>query len=80
MTFNDLNLGLCKTIRRLQRREEDICHQFKAYLLTSIPFIGKFEGCLAAGPLIEKKCHRLVFYVLAVISVVGVISKSASQV
>ncbi|OAA61970.1 Sugar/inositol transporter [Niveomyces insectorum RCEF 264] len=42
-------------------------------MLSSMPFIGKFIGCLAAGPAIERVGHRLVFFGLAVVSVIGVI-------
>ncbi|CRG92481.1 High-affinity glucose transporter HXT2 [Talaromyces islandicus] len=42
-------------------------------LLSSLPFIGKFIGCLLAGPLIEKYGHRAVFFGLSLISVIGVI-------
>jgi hypothetical protein len=38
-------------------------------------FIGKFIGCLAAGPAIEKYGHRMVFYALSVISIIGVIGE-----
>ncbi|KAL4783595.1 general substrate transporter [Aspergillus varians] len=42
-------------------------------LLSSLAFIGKFIGCLTAGPAIEKYGHRVVFYTLSIISIVGVI-------
>ncbi|KAJ5983457.1 hypothetical protein N7481_005556 [Penicillium waksmanii] len=42
-------------------------------LLSSLAFIGKFFGCLAAGPAIEKYGHRMVLYALSVISIIGVI-------
>ncbi|KAJ5756262.1 hypothetical protein N7533_005805 [Penicillium manginii] len=42
-------------------------------LLSSMAFIGKFIGCLAAGPAIEKYGHRMVFYALSVTSIIGVI-------
>ncbi|KAJ5775487.1 uncharacterized protein N7511_000498 [Penicillium nucicola] len=42
-------------------------------LLTSLPFIGKFLGCLLAGPWIERSGHRVVFFALSVISVIGII-------
>ncbi|CEI60068.1 unnamed protein product [Fusarium venenatum] len=42
-------------------------------IISSIPFIGKFLGCLFAGPAIEKLGHRIVFILLSIISVVGVI-------
>ncbi|CAI7582333.1 unnamed protein product [Penicillium crustosum] len=44
-------------------------------LLSSLAFIGKFLGCLAAGPAIEKYGHRMVFYALSVISIIGVIGE-----
>lgn len=44
-------------------------------LLSSLPFIGKFIGCFVAGPMIEKYGHRVVFYALSVISIIGVISE-----
>lgn len=47
-------------------------------LLTALAFIGKFAGCLFAGPAIEKYGHRTVFFGLSVVSIVGVISESAS--
>ncbi|KAM0492553.1 hypothetical protein ACHAP8_009908 [Fusarium lateritium] len=42
-------------------------------IISSIPFIGKFLGCLFAGPAIEKLGHRIVFVFLSIISVIGVI-------
>ncbi|KAL2831559.1 general substrate transporter [Aspergillus cavernicola] len=42
-------------------------------LLSSLAFIGKFIGCFFAGPAIEKYGHRVVFYALSVISIIGVI-------
>ncbi|KAJ9635683.1 uncharacterized protein PV06_08844 [Exophiala oligosperma] len=42
-------------------------------LLSSLAFIGKFIGCIAAGPLIERYGHRVVFYILSVISTIGII-------
>ncbi|KAL4875673.1 general substrate transporter [Aspergillus karnatakaensis] len=42
-------------------------------LLSSLAFIGKFIGCFAAGPAIERYGHRVVFYALSVISIIGVI-------
>ncbi|GKZ43701.1 hypothetical protein AbraIFM66951_005177 [Aspergillus brasiliensis] len=42
-------------------------------LLSSLAFIGKFIGCLAAGPAIERYGHRVVFHALSVISIIGVI-------
>ncbi|KAH8810673.1 putative sugar transporter [Xylogone sp. PMI_703] len=42
-------------------------------LLSSLPFIGKFIGCLLAGPGIEKFGHRMVFFALSVVSFIGVI-------
>lgn len=44
-------------------------------LLSSLAFIGKFIGCLAAGPAIERFGHRLVFLALSLISVIGIISE-----
>ena len=44
--------------------------------MSSLAFIGKFIGCFAAGSLIERYGHRIVFWILSVISIVGVISKS----
>lgn len=41
-------------------------------------FIGKFIGCLTAGPAIEKYGHRIVFYALSAISIIGVIGKFSS--
>jgi MFS family permease len=46
-------------------------------LLTSLAFIGKFAGCLLAGPAIEKYGHRTVFFGLSIISVIGIISEFA---
>ncbi|KAL1856418.1 hypothetical protein VTK73DRAFT_8293 [Phialemonium thermophilum] len=43
-------------------------------LISSLPFIGKFLGCLLAGPAIEKFGHRPVFQGLSVVSVVGIIT------
>ena len=45
-------------------------------LLSSLAFIGKFLGCLGAGPAIEKFGHRVVFVGLSIISFIGIISKS----
>ncbi|OCT53283.1 sugar transporter [Cladophialophora carrionii] len=42
-------------------------------LLSSLPFIGKFLGCLVAGPAIEWIGHRGVFFALSVVSFVGII-------
>ncbi|KAK5163897.1 uncharacterized protein LTR77_010291 [Saxophila tyrrhenica] len=42
-------------------------------LLSSIPFVGKFLGCLLAGPAIERFGHRMVFFGLSVISILGII-------
>ncbi|KAL4862119.1 general substrate transporter [Aspergillus spectabilis] len=42
-------------------------------LISSLAFIGKFIGCFCAGPAIEKYGHRVVFYALSVISILGVI-------
>ena len=43
--------------------------------MSSLPFIGKFIGCLAAGPAIEKFGHRVVFFALSIVSFIGIISK-----
>ncbi|EYB25407.1 hypothetical protein FG05_30439 [Fusarium graminearum] len=42
-------------------------------IISSIPFIGKFLGCLFAGRAIENFGHRIVFILLSVISFIGVI-------
>ncbi|KAL9476293.1 hypothetical protein ACSS6W_006134 [Trichoderma asperelloides] len=42
-------------------------------LLSSLAFIGKFIGCFLAGPCIERFGHRIVFIMLAVVSVIGII-------
>ncbi|KAL4922079.1 general substrate transporter [Aspergillus aurantiobrunneus] len=42
-------------------------------LVSSLAFIGKFIGCFVAGPAIEKYGHRMVFYALSLISIVGAI-------
>ncbi|CAH0057906.1 unnamed protein product [Clonostachys solani] len=42
-------------------------------LLSSLAFIGKFLGCLIAGPSIERFGHRTVFFALSIISIAGVI-------
>ncbi|KAJ8107355.1 hypothetical protein ONZ43_g6758 [Nemania bipapillata] len=47
-------------------------------LLSSLAFIGKFIGCLAAGPAIEWFGHRVVFFCLSVVSVIGVIIEITS--
>lgn len=47
-------------------------------IMSSIPFFGKFVGCLFAGPAIEKYGHRMVFMILSIISCIGVISKCVS--
>ncbi|KAH8880772.1 putative sugar transporter [Thozetella sp. PMI_491] len=41
-------------------------------LLSSLAFIGKFVGCLVAGPAIERLGHRVVFFALAAISIIGI--------
>lgn len=43
--------------------------------MSSLAFIGKFIGCLVAGPLIERLGHRKVFVGLCVVSIIGVISE-----
>lgn len=48
-------------------------------MLSSLPFIGKFIGCLAAGPAIERVGHRMVFFALSLVSVVGVIIEITSR-
>ncbi|VUC23442.1 unnamed protein product [Clonostachys rosea] len=45
----------------------------KVSLMSSLAFIGKFLGCLIAGPAIEKYGHRMVFFALSIVSIVGVI-------
>ncbi|KAJ8124793.1 hypothetical protein O1611_g8846 [Lasiodiplodia mahajangana] len=47
-------------------------------LLSSLAFIGKFIGCLVAGPAIEWFGHRVVFFGLSVVSVIGVIIEITS--
>ncbi|CAK7213515.1 hypothetical protein SBRCBS47491_001826 [Sporothrix bragantina] len=47
-------------------------------LLSSLPFIGKFLGCLIAGPAIERVGHRMVFHALSVVSIIGVIIEISS--
>ncbi|KAL4938438.1 hypothetical protein BDV06DRAFT_215079 [Aspergillus oleicola] len=42
-------------------------------LLSSLAFIGKFIGCFAAGPAVEKYGHRMLFYALSLVSIIGVI-------
>ncbi|KAF5026819.1 hypothetical protein F66182_1103 [Fusarium sp. NRRL 66182] len=42
-------------------------------IMSSIPFIGKFVGCLVAGSAIERYGHRIVFVLLSIISFAGVI-------
>ncbi|KAI1459666.1 putative sugar transporter [Annulohypoxylon moriforme] len=42
-------------------------------LISSLPFIGKFLGCLIAGPTIERFGHRTVLFGLSVVSFIGVI-------
>ncbi|EXJ69785.1 uncharacterized protein A1O5_06856 [Cladophialophora psammophila CBS 110553] len=42
-------------------------------LLSSLAFIGKFVGCLVAGPAIEWVGHRAVFFGLSAVSFVGII-------
>ncbi|KAL4925284.1 sugar porter family MFS transporter [Aspergillus undulatus] len=42
-------------------------------LLSSLAFIGKFVGCFVAGPAIERHGHRMVFYALSIVSLIGVI-------
>ena len=44
-------------------------------LLSSLAFIGKFLGCLLAGPLIERWGHRKIFAVLSVTSFLGIAGK-----
>ncbi|KAI0118709.1 general substrate transporter [Nemania sp. FL0031] len=47
-------------------------------LLSSLAFIGKFIGCLVAGPAIERFGHRVVFFGLSIVSVIGVIIEITS--
>lgn len=42
-------------------------------LLSSLAFIGKFVGCFAAGPAIERFGHRILFFITAVVSAIGII-------
>ncbi|KAJ5818353.1 hypothetical protein N7474_003944 [Penicillium riverlandense] len=42
-------------------------------LMSSLPFIGKFLGCFIAGPAIERFGHRVVFFGLSIVSVIGII-------
>lgn len=44
-------------------------------LLSSLAFIGKFLGCLFAGPAIERFGHRNIFFGLSAISFIGIISE-----
>lgn len=44
-------------------------------LLASLAFIGKFVGCWAAGPVIERWGHRQCFVILSIISLIGITSK-----
>ncbi|KAJ5692590.1 hypothetical protein N7462_002013 [Penicillium macrosclerotiorum] len=46
---------------------------FRTSILTSLAFIGKLIGCLAAGPAIERFCHRILFFFLSAVSVIGII-------
>lgn len=48
-------------------------------LISSLPFIGKFIGCFAAGPAIERFGHRTVFFGLSVVSIIGIISRSCPK-
>ncbi|ETS85092.1 hypothetical protein PFICI_03117 [Pestalotiopsis fici W106-1] len=47
-------------------------------LLSSLAFIGKFIGCFSAGPLIEKFGHRIVFFGLSVVSLIGIVLEIAA--
>ncbi|CAK7199498.1 hypothetical protein SEUCBS139899_002178 [Sporothrix eucalyptigena] len=47
-------------------------------LISSLPFIGKFFGCLLAGPAIERFGHRMVFWALSVVSIVGIVIEITS--
>ncbi|KAF2994218.1 hypothetical protein E8E14_001820 [Neopestalotiopsis sp. 37M] len=47
-------------------------------LLSSLAFIGKFIGCFTAGPLIEKFGHRMVFFGLSAVSIVGIVLEIAA--
>ncbi|RSH92483.1 hypothetical protein EHS25_008899 [Saitozyma podzolica] len=47
-------------------------------LLSSLAFIGKFAGCVLAGPLIERWGHRAVFLILAAVSYVGIVVEMTS--
>ncbi|OCF32680.1 hypothetical protein I317_06080 [Kwoniella heveanensis CBS 569] len=47
-------------------------------LLSSLAFIGKFLGCLFAGTIIERVGHRITFYILAGISMLGIVIEMTS--
>ncbi|CAK7204035.1 hypothetical protein SEUCBS139899_006786 [Sporothrix eucalyptigena] len=47
-------------------------------LLSSMPFIGKFIGCFLAGPAIERVGHRMVFWLLSAVSIIGVLIEITS--
>ncbi|KAI0147262.1 putative sugar transporter [Xylariaceae sp. FL1272] len=47
-------------------------------LSTSLALIGKFIGCIVAGPAIEKFGHRIVFFVLCGVAFIGIILEISS--
>ncbi|KAI1261909.1 putative sugar transporter [Xylariaceae sp. FL1019] len=51
---------------------------FRTSLSTSLALIGKFIGCLIAGPAIEKFGHRVVFFVLCAVAFIGIILEISS--
>ncbi|KAI1359355.1 putative sugar transporter [Xylaria arbuscula] len=53
-------------------------NSLRTSLLSALAFIGKFIGCLVAGPAIEKYGHRIVFYALSAVSVIGIVLEITS--
>lgn len=45
-------------------------------LMSAMPFVGKFIGCMTSGSAIERVGHRFVFFGLGAISIIGVLSSS----
>ncbi|OQE20570.1 hypothetical protein PENSTE_c013G02249 [Penicillium steckii] len=73
---NPISIISCQTIYA-ETREYSI-DSLHTSLLTSLAFIGKFVGCLFAGPAIENYGHRMVFFGLSIISVIGIIIEMTS--
>ncbi|KAJ4357760.1 uncharacterized protein N0V89_002336 [Didymosphaeria variabile] len=59
-------------------KKTDALDSLHTSLLSSLAFIGKLFGCFMSGPAIERFGHRIVFYGLSVISVIGIIIEATA--